>query len=97
MLRTCFSTAPSLMKSRWAIPLFDRAGRDATAPVLAFLARRLAGTGAGFLAASRTAAAGFFERTGLAELELQPLDEVTAGRGTTISIELPLDSQSDAL
>jgi hypothetical protein len=24
MLRTCFSTAPSLMKSRWAILLFDR-------------------------------------------------------------------------
>ncbi len=52
----------------------------ATAPVLGFLARRLAGTAAGFLAALRSDAAGFFERTGLAELELPPLDEVTAGR-----------------
>ena len=52
----------------------------ASAPVLGFLARRLAGTAAGFLAALRTDAEGFFERTGLAELELRPLDEVTAGR-----------------
>jgi DNA-binding CsgD family transcriptional regulator len=44
----------------------------ATAPVLGFLARRLAGTAAGFLAALRTDAAGFFERAGLAELELRP-------------------------
>src|SRR5208337_666838 len=52
----------------------------ATAPVLGFLARRLAGIAAGFLAALRTDAAGFFERIGLAELEVRPLDEVTAGR-----------------
>jgi DNA-binding CsgD family transcriptional regulator len=51
-----------------------------TVSVLGFIARRLAGTAVGFLAASRTDAAGFFERTWLAELELRPLDEVTAGR-----------------
>lgn len=50
----------------------------ATAPVLGFLARRLAGTAAGFLAASRPDAGGFFEPTGLAELELRPLDEAAA-------------------
>jgi DNA-binding CsgD family transcriptional regulator len=52
----------------------------ASAPVLGFLARRLAGTAAGFLGALRTGPEGLFERTGLAELELQPLDEAAASR-----------------
>jgi DNA-binding CsgD family transcriptional regulator len=52
----------------------------ASAPVLGFLARRLAGTAAGFLGALRTGPEGFFERTGLAELELRPLDEAAACR-----------------
>jgi DNA-binding CsgD family transcriptional regulator/tetratricopeptide (TPR) repeat protein len=51
----------------------------ATAPVLGFVARRLSGTAAGFLAALRGGPVGFFERAGLTELELPPLDEATAG------------------
>jgi DNA-binding CsgD family transcriptional regulator len=52
----------------------------ATAPVLGFLARRLAGTAAGFLASWRSDEHGYFERTGLTELEVPPLDSVTADR-----------------
>ncbi len=52
----------------------------ASAPVLGFLARRLAGTAAGFLGALRTGPEGLFERTGLAELDLRPLDEAAASR-----------------
>lgn len=50
----------------------------ATASVLGFLARRLSGTAAGFLAAMRSGPVGFFERAGLAELELPPLDQSSA-------------------
>ena len=60
----------------------------ATAPVLGFLARRLAGTAAGFLAASRADAGGSFAPTGLAELELRPLDEAAAGQ--LMSVRFPL-------
>ena len=52
----------------------------ASAPVLGFLARRLAGAAAGFPGALHADPEGFFERTGLAELELQPLDEAAASR-----------------
>ncbi len=53
---------------------------DSTASVLGFLARRLHGTPVAFLAAMRTGADGFFDHAGLPELELQPLDEVTASQ-----------------
>ena len=51
---------------------------QATASVLGFLARRLSGTAAGFLAALRSGPVGFFERAGLTELELPPLDQASA-------------------
>jgi DNA-binding CsgD family transcriptional regulator len=51
----------------------------ATAPVLGFLARRLGGTAAGFLASWRSDEHGYFERAGLAELEVPPLDGAAAG------------------
>jgi DNA-binding CsgD family transcriptional regulator len=52
----------------------------ATAPVLGFLARRLAGSTVAFLAASRTDATGFFEHAGLAELDLEPLGQAAASK-----------------
>jgi DNA-binding CsgD family transcriptional regulator len=60
----------------------------ASAPVLGFLARRFTGITAGLLGASRTDAEGFFERSGLDELEVRPLDEVSAGR--LVSAKFPL-------
>ena len=57
------------------VPWLDRA----TAVVLGFVARRLAGSRVGFFAASRSGSESFFERTGLPELELGPLDEAAAG------------------
>lgn len=56
------------------LPWLDRA----SACTLGFAARRLAGSRVGFLAASRTGEASFFERSGLPELELQPLGEKAA-------------------
>src|SRR5580704_15145082 len=56
------------------MPWMDRA----TARVLGFVARRLAGTRVGFLAASRTGEEGFFERSGLPARELVPLDSRAA-------------------
>ena len=56
------------------LPWLDRA----SAGVLAFVARRLAGSRAGFLAASRPGQESFFERAGLAQHELGPLDEEAA-------------------
>jgi DNA-binding CsgD family transcriptional regulator len=53
---------------------------QASAVVLGFLARRLAGTTAGLLAAALPYEPGSFMRTGLAELELRPLDEAAASR-----------------
>ena len=50
----------------------------ATAGVLAFVARRLAGSRVGFLAASRPEPETFFERAGLGLHELGPLDEEAA-------------------
>jgi hypothetical protein len=57
----------------------------ATAPVLGFLARRLAGTALGFLAASHADAAGSFVHTGLAELELRPLSNKQIGNRLFLS------------
>ena len=56
------------------LPWLDRA----SAGVLAFVARRLAGSRVGFLAASRPEPETFFERAGLAQHELGPLDEEAA-------------------
>ena len=56
------------------LPWLDRA----SAGVLGFVARRLAGSRVGFLAASRPEPESFFERAGLAQHELGPLDEKAA-------------------
>jgi DNA-binding CsgD family transcriptional regulator len=56
------------------LPWLDRA----SAGVLGFVARRLAGSRVGFLAASRPGQESFFERAGLPQLELRPLDELAA-------------------
>ena len=50
----------------------------ASAGVLSFVARRLAGTRVGFLAAARTGEAGFFERVALPGFEVRPLDDDAA-------------------
>lgn len=52
------------------LPRLDRA----SAAVFGFVARRLAGSRIGFLAASRSGAESFFERGQLTEYELPPLD-----------------------
>jgi DNA-binding CsgD family transcriptional regulator len=52
----------------------DRSSADA----LGFVARRLAGLRAGFLAVSRSGAESFSERAGLSEHELRPLDAASA-------------------
>ena len=56
------------------LPWLDRA----SAGVLGFVARRLAGSRVGFLAASRTGEESFFERAALPYHELGPLDEEAA-------------------
>ena len=56
------------------LPWLDRA----SAGVLGFVARRLAGSRVGFLAASRTGEESFFERAGLPHHELGPLEEDAA-------------------
>ena len=56
------------------LPWLDRA----SAGVLGFVARRLAGSRAGFLAASRPGDESFFERAGLPQHELDPLGEEAA-------------------
>ena len=56
------------------LPWLDRA----SAGVLSFVARRLEGSQVGLLGASRTGEEDFFERAGLPELEVQPLDDVAA-------------------
>jgi DNA-binding CsgD family transcriptional regulator len=52
----------------------------ASAVVLAFVARRLAGSRVAFIAASRAGCDGFFEQAGLPQHDLQPLDEASASR-----------------
>ena len=56
------------------LPWIDRA----SAAVLSFVARRLDGRGAGLLVACRTGADSYFDRAGLPEYELTPLDELAA-------------------
>jgi DNA-binding CsgD family transcriptional regulator len=56
------------------LPWLDRA----SAGVLGFVARRLAGSRVGVLTASRSGEESFFDRAGLPEFELQPLDDDAA-------------------
>ncbi|MGA2454709.1 MAG: AAA family ATPase [Solirubrobacteraceae bacterium] len=58
------------------LPWLDRA----SAAVLGFVARRLGGSRVACLATARTGERGFFESVGLAELELEPLDDDAARR-----------------
>jgi len=51
----------------------------ASAVAIGFVARRLAGSRVGFLAASRREEESFFDRLGLPELEVEPLDPEAAG------------------
>ena len=65
------------------LPWLDRA----SAGVLGFVARRLAGSRVGFLAALRPGEESFFERSGLPQHELGPLDEQAAN--ALVSSRLP--------
>jgi DNA-binding CsgD family transcriptional regulator len=56
------------------VPWLDRP----SAAVLGFAARRLSGTRVGFIAAARPDESSFFERAGLPEYELRPLDDSAA-------------------
>ena len=62
---------------------------QASGVVLAFVARRTAGTRLGFLATARTGEEGFLDRSGLATHELRPLSEASS--------EALLDSRYPAL
>ncbi|WP_427917302.1 AAA family ATPase [Streptomyces sp. cg40] len=73
LLRRAASTRPVLLlvdDLQW----IDRA----SAAALAFVARRLTGSRVGFLAASRPGFESFFERAGLPELTVSPLDDTAA-------------------
>jgi len=65
------------------LPWVDRA----SAKVLTFVARRLAGSRIGFIAAARPEYGGIFYRAGLPSLELHPLSE--EGASTLVSIRFP--------
>ena len=58
------------------LPWMDRA----SAGVLSFVARRLAGSQVGLMGASRTGEVHFFDHAGLPELEVARLDDVAAGQ-----------------
>ena len=58
------------------LPWIDRA----SAGVLSFVARRLVGSRAGLLAACRTGAESYFDRGGLPEFELKPLNDQAAAQ-----------------
>ena len=73
MLRRAAAASPVLVIAD-DLPWLDRA----SAGVLGFVARRLAGSRIGFLAASRPGQESFFERAGLAQHELGPLDDQAA-------------------
>ena len=61
------------------LPWIDRASAD----VLGFVARRLAGSRAGLLVACRTGAQSYFDRAGLPEYELKPLADEAAAQLVT--------------
>ncbi|MFC0508989.1 helix-turn-helix transcriptional regulator [Micromonospora costi] len=74
LLLRSLATARPLLLVVDDLPWLDRA----SSAVLGFVARRLVGTSVGFLAASRSQTAGFFELGGIPELELQPLPPAAA-------------------
>ena len=70
------------------LPWIDRA----SAGVLGFVARRLVGSRAGLLGARRTGAQTYFERAGLPDYELKPLDDQAAAQ--LVAARFPgIDSQ----
>ncbi|MET8824638.1 AAA family ATPase [Streptomyces sp. NPDC004610] len=73
LLRRVAAGAPLLLVVD-DLPWLDRA----SAVVLGFVSRRLAGSGVSFLAASRTGQESVFDHGGLDELELAPLDDDSA-------------------
>lgn len=75
LLRQTAAAAPVLVILD-DLPWLDRA----SAGVLSFVARRLAGSNVGLLGASRTGEVDFFDHAGLPELEVPPLDDVAAGQ-----------------
>ena len=75
LLRRVAARAPLLLIVD-DLPWIDRA----SAGVLSFVARRLAGSRAGLLGARRTGAQTYFERAGLPEYELSPLDDDAAAQ-----------------
>ena len=70
------ATARPLLVILDDLPWLDRA----SAGVLSFVARRLAGSRVGLMGASRTGEVHFFDHTGLPELEVSRLDDVAAGQ-----------------
>jgi len=75
LLREAAATRPVLVIID-DLPWADRS----SAVVLGFVARRLAGSRVGFLAASRSDQESFLDRTGVARHELLPLDDTAASR-----------------
>ncbi len=75
LLRQVAARAPLLLIVD-DLPWIDRA----SAGVLSFVARRLVGSRAGLLGARRTRAQTYFERAGLPEFELKPLDDQAAAQ-----------------
>jgi len=69
------ATARPLLVILDDLPWLDRA----SAGVLSFVARRLAGSQVGLIGASRTGEADFFDHVGLPELEVPRLDDLAAG------------------
>ena len=75
LLRQVAARAPLLLIVD-DLPWIDRA----SAGVLGFVARRLPGSRAGLLGARRTGAQTYFERAGLPDYELKPLDDQAAAQ-----------------
>jgi len=84
------------------LPWLDRA----SAGVLSFVARRLEGSQVGLLGASRTGEEDYFEHAGLPGLELQRLDDDTAGQlidrhfpelATTVRERILVEAQGNPL
>ena len=67
------ATAPTLIVAD-DLPWLDQA----SSTVLAFIARRTAGTRLGFLATARTGDEGFLDRSGIAAHELKPLSDASS-------------------
>ena len=76
MLLRQIATARPVLVSLDDLPWLDRA----SAGVLSFVARRLAGTHVGLIGASRTGDVHFLDHAGLPELEVSRLDDAAAGR-----------------